>query len=91
MTTRIIYSIRREDYDAIKQLVADKPWPDTFEEWREADSKIVGKIEARGDIVEQVIVDPKQFAAYCHTSRIDHNETTLMAFAVARYQAKRRA
>ena len=93
MTTRIIYSFRREDYDAIIALVTDYDWPATFDQWAEGVVQERSKLDARGKSVVETIIDPQQFLAYCRASGMDHNHTTLGAFAVkvARHQAERGA
>ncbi len=92
MTTRIAYAIRHEDYDTFKALVADKAWPETFDQWQQGASQETDKLLARGDIVQRAIIDPQAFTAYCRAAGVDHNHASLGAFAVkvAREQSEGR-
>jgi hypothetical protein len=75
--------IRREDYDAFKTLCPNDPdLPDTFDEWLQRATENVTKSAVRGDTVNKVIVDPREFAKWCAAAGVDRNNVTLGGFAV---------
>jgi hypothetical protein len=86
--TRTFTQFRREDFDAFKRLMPHDSMPDTFEQWREASLKQMSECAARGETVIPVIVDPKQFTAYCLASGLDYNFASMDACtgALARKQ-----
>ena len=73
----------RENYDAIKRLITDESMPNSFEQWLEAATKQISELTAAGIGVEKVVINPKEFAAWCRASGVDHNFATLGAFTVA--------
>ena len=76
--------IERKDYDAFKAICHDDlNFPNTFDELPQRAMEQITKAEARGDIVNKVIMDPQEFAAFCRAGRIDTNSTTLDAYAGA--------
>ena len=72
-----------EDYDTIRTLVGDDPdFLPTHEAWLEAANNHVAKREAGNRRVVKAIIKPQEFAAWCHAAGVDHNSTSLGAFAV---------
>jgi hypothetical protein len=82
MAIRIVSRFRREDYETIRRLVPDAKWADSFDEWSKASEQDIAKLKARGHTAVEVIVDPKEYVAFCHSAGHDHNFATLEAFAV---------
>ena len=80
---KVVIWFRREDYDAIRRLIPNEPnLPNTFDEWLEAATRQVQKLKAPHAVIRRAIVDPREFAAYCNASGVDHSWTILRAFAV---------
>ena len=80
---RILSWFRRQDYDVIRGLVADDPnLPNPFDEWSEAATKELEKLESLGIVVRKAIINPREFSAWCQASGMDHNWATLGAFAI---------
>lgn len=76
--------IRREDYDAFKRLSPNDPnFPDTYDEWLKDASEQIAKSEARGLVVDRIVVDPQQFAAFCKAGGIETNYATLGGYVIA--------
>src|SRR5438552_17269405 len=66
--------IRREDYDAFKRLSPNDPdFPDTYDEWFKDATEQIAKSESRGLVVDRIVVDPQQFAAFCKAGGIETN------------------
>jgi hypothetical protein len=63
--------------------------PDTFEQWLEATSKRIRELEAAGVIMEKVVIDHKQFAAWCLASGMDYDFATLGAFTIVAERKQR--
>jgi len=83
--------IERNDYDSIKALSPEEPdWPDTYDEWLQRATEQIAKTESRGVVVDKMVINPQEFAAYCKASGIEPNNVTLGAFAIvlARRQKK---
>jgi hypothetical protein len=89
---RLCAWFRREDYDAVRALLADDSISGTFEQWLEQETERVREAEAAGVVVHKVIIDPQQFANYCRSIGQDCNFATLGAFTLvaARPQEKGR-
>lgn len=89
---RIAPWFNREDYDAIKALCGDDPdLPDAFDEWLKGAAELLSKEESRGTIRYKVVVDPKEFSAWCRSAGVDANTFTLGAFAVKKSGEQREA
>ncbi|MBV8754743.1 MAG: hypothetical protein JO328_17945 [Hyphomicrobiales bacterium] len=73
---------RRQDYEAIKDLLAEERMPVTFEEWHKAAKVHVDDMQARGVNVRTVIIDPREFAAHCAASGMKPTRAALGAFAI---------
>jgi hypothetical protein len=80
---RYIPWIERNNYDAVKRMIADDSMPNTLEEWIDKTLKQINEWLAAGIVVEKVVVNPDQFTAWCLASGVDHNLATLGAFTVA--------
>jgi len=82
---KIVLWFRPEDYGVIKAMVPDGPdFHPTFDEWQQASIQRVAQLESRGNKVQLVFVDPQEFARWCEGSGVDHNVSSLNAFAVIR-------
>lgn len=80
MGTVYLPVIQPPDYAAFRRLLSGH-LPDTVEEW---DKILVEKSLAaghHGDRVQNVAVDPAEFARYLHGARTSHNLNALYRFA----------
>jgi hypothetical protein len=76
--------IQREDYDAFKRLSLNDPdLPHTYDEWLKVATEQIAKSEAGGLVVDRIVVDPQQFAAFCKAGGIETNYTTLRGYVIA--------
>jgi hypothetical protein len=82
MAIRNVFRFHREDYETIRRLVPDAEMPESFDDWSKETDKSIAKMKARRDIVVEVVIDPKEYIAYCRASALDHNAATLGAFTV---------
>ena len=83
LRSKVVIWFRREDYDAIRRLIPNEPnLPNTFDEWFEAATRQAQKLNVPHAVIRKTIINPKEFAAYCNASGVDHSWTILIAFAV---------
>ena len=81
--TVIVPMFHGHEYDAILAL-GDLELPATFDGWLEHRAKEKAKHAARGDIENETIVHPQEFALYCKRCGQDISLTMLNAFAIAK-------
>lgn len=57
---------RRDDYDAVREVMADgQHLPRTFEAWEKRANEIVADVERSGKRVYRAHIDAKNFRAWC--------------------------
>jgi len=77
--------VRPEDYDRLKSLVPDYPyWDDSFDAWLDGARKRVADLTERGFLVQQPVIDPDEFIAWCRAVDRSPNNYTLGAFVVVK-------
>lgn len=78
--------IRPEDYDTFRALIPNDPefLPDTYDAWLKRTSDEKAKCLARGDVLDEVIINPEEFAAYCRSAGLKPGRFSLDAFAVVK-------
>ena len=73
------------DYDNIRRAAVDNfNLPQTYDEWFDIATREVANLQARGAVVDRVIVDSKEFARYCVAIGQEQNVATLGAFVIAK-------
>lgn len=73
---------RREDYQKIRAVMADPDkLPATFDKWFYSANKFARGLEARGQIVERVYLDPDEFAEWCQRRGMNIDAKARMTFA----------
>jgi hypothetical protein len=71
-----------EEYDAFVGLApVDKCFPATYDEWFEGRAKKNAKSLARGDILDEVILHPEEFAKYARSVGQPLSEAIFIAAA----------
>lgn len=81
---------RRQDYDAVKALAPHDPnLPDAFDEWLDLATQQLAQLEAEGVVVEKVVVEPRQFAAWCRRRKVEPDQHARAAYAVDRARRQR--
>jgi hypothetical protein len=77
------YWFEREDYDLVRRLIPnDRHLPGSFDQWERNATKEIAQLEARGISVRKVMVDPREYAAYCGARGMGHSIATLGRFVV---------
>ena len=77
------YWFEREDYDLVRRLIPnDRHLPGSFDQWEGNAIKEIAHLEACGISVRKVMVDPREYAAYCDAKGISHSIATLGTFVV---------
>jgi hypothetical protein len=84
MAKRNIALFRSEDYQTIKSLLSDDPFPESFDEWRKATDKQIAELSAGSIVLVKVVVDPQEFVAFCKASGFECDTASLGAFTVYR-------
>lgn len=81
---------KEEDWDALMKLFTDSHLlPKSYAEWLPRAEEMVKKVEAGGDIVMKVFIDPITFPAWCKEKgkEMDMNARTELAIEVATQQS----
>jgi hypothetical protein len=72
------------NYAAVKAACGSESYfANSFDEWLQRETQRVADFEAKGIGSNKVIIDSKEFAAYCRTSGVEPNSEILRGFAVA--------
>jgi hypothetical protein len=81
--TSFIAYYRPDDYKPVKTIFSNHPdFPDAYDEWFYLARKRLLEAQSRGHIVQEVIVDPNQFARFCHSTGRKRDLAALDAFLV---------
>ena len=81
--THIAISILPEEYEAFVRFVPnDERFPDTYDDWVKRTSEENAKCKSRGDILNEVVIHPEEFAEYCRATRQEPSYVILEAVAV---------
>jgi hypothetical protein len=86
MTSRSVSPrIAREDYVAFKILLRTDPdFPDRFEEWQSLCLKHDAKRVNSGHPIQEVVIAPDEFDAYCRACGREPSSAMILAFAVVK-------
>ena len=82
----------RENYDAIRRLMADgHQFARTFEEWQRDAQRLEHQLRRDGFVVVRAFINPGLFAAWCKVHALGANAAARKKFAnfIAREQAAR--
>jgi hypothetical protein len=72
---------RPDDYQPIKSIFPNHPdFPDAYDEWFYLARKRLLEAQSRGHIVQEVVVDPNQFARFCDRTGRKRDLAALDAF-----------
>lgn len=73
----------KADYDLLRQSAVDNlDLPGTYDEWLDLVTQRIANFEARGIVPHKVIINPREFAAYCVACGLEQNAVMLGGFAV---------
>lgn len=81
---------REEDWDTLKGLFADAHLlPKTYNDWLKRAEEMKTKVQAAGDVVIKVFIDPETFPAWCEKKGIamDAEARSQLAIEVAQAQS----
>ena len=77
------YWFEREDYELVRRLIPnDRHFPGSFDQWERNAIKEIAQLEACGISVRRVMVDPREYAAYCDARGMSHSIATLGTFVI---------
>lgn len=77
---------REKDYQAFKSMPSGTDLPATFAEWEQLALDQVSQHKARGKSVEKVVIDPREFLAYCKACGLNDSNEVRGAFAVVTWR-----
>jgi len=87
---RIQPRILRKEYGAFLDLLLyDEEFPTTYDEWRESAAQQREYYRARGQIVKDITIHPREFANWCRATDVEPRTGQLIAFAVAKAHWKK--
>lgn len=73
----------REDYDAVKREAPhDTDLPDTYAKWQEVTAQEIGNLQTNGISFTKIVINPRDFAAYCRACGQGVSGVMVAAFAV---------
>ncbi|MEN8199752.1 MAG: hypothetical protein ABFR63_06720 [Thermodesulfobacteriota bacterium] len=81
---------KEEDWDRLLELFTDGHLlPPNYQEWLKRAEEMVKKVEASGDIVMKVFIDPETFPLWCRKKgkEMDMHARTELAIEVATKQS----
>ncbi len=81
---------RKEHWDSLMELFPDRHLlPATYEKWLTMAEEMKNKVEAGGDVVIKVFIDPETFPAWCKEQGKEMNSEarTELAIQVAQQQS----
>ncbi len=81
---------REEEWETLRKLFTDSHLlPATYKNWLQRAEEMVTKVEATGDIVVKVFIDPVTFPAWCKEKgrEMDSNARADLAIEVATMQS----
>jgi hypothetical protein len=84
MATAIpFYWFERADYDFVRRLIPnDNHLPGSFDQWEQRARKQIAQLEARGVSICKIMVDPKEYSAYCEFRGMSPSVATLGTFVM---------
>ncbi len=81
---------KEDDWDKLIELFTDSHLlPKSYEDWLKRAEEMADKVEAAGDVVMKVFIDPETFPAWCKEKKreMDMNARTELAIEVATHQS----
>ncbi len=81
---------KEEDWEQLHRMFTDSHLlPQSYDDWLERAEKMVTQIEAAGDVVMKVFIDPVTFPLWCKKKgrEMDMNARTDLAIEVATMQS----
>jgi hypothetical protein len=73
-----LYWFEREDYDFVRRLIPnDNHLPGSFDQWEKSVRNQIAQLQARGITICKVMVDPKEYSAYCEVKGVNPSIATL--------------
>ncbi|TKS58242.1 MAG: hypothetical protein EWM72_03134 [Nitrospira sp.] len=90
LSTRIVISLLRDEYDAFARLAPNDPdFPPTFDEWLRRAADELEKDVAKGyKHVQKVVIHPQEFADWCNAIGLKPCFIYLGAFGTAKAARK---
>lgn len=80
---------RREDYDEIRSVMDDgDKFPATFDEREERAKSQMARAAAMGFTLETMILDPKEFTAFCEAENLPRGSEARARFAIRKRMAR---
>jgi len=75
---------RREQYDAFRELLPNRDWHDSYDDWLHAAEQLEQSARDAGSPVYRIDVTPDSFTAWCQTvSHLDANPSLAQFAATA--------
>lgn len=80
---------KKEDWDTLKGMFADAEMlPKTYDDWLKRAEEMKNQVQAAGDAVIKVFIDPETFPAWCEKKGLEMNAEARSQLAIEVAQAQ---
>lgn len=80
---------KKEDWDRLKEMFADADLlPKTYDDWLKRAEDMKTQVQAEGDAVIKVFIDPETFPAWCEKKGMEMNAEARSQLAIEVAQAQ---
>jgi hypothetical protein len=92
MSIHYIPWFTEQTYSIVKAFILPHlDMPDTYQEWCDMQTKKIAELEAKGDTVEKIEVNPYEFARYCERRQCKYDTAAILSFLFVKGSSEEQA